>query len=176
MSQREYQRSLSPFYAGWDVYQQRLVAAIAPLTSEQLALRSSPHTWSVGMIATHIVSSRVWWFHMRMGEGKAELAALKAELVALGVWEEAWEKEGQPMRSAAELVRGLEMSWQMIQDALARWTPADLEQVFPHPYNEESPARSRQWSIWHVLEHDIHHGGELSSILGAHGLAAVDLE
>ncbi len=63
----------------------------------------------------------------------------------------------------------------MIQDALARWTPADLEEVFPHPYNKESPARSRQWIIWHVLEHDIHHGGELSSILGAHGLAAVDL-
>ena len=63
----------------------------------------------------------------------------------------------------------------MIQDALARWTPADLEHVFP-AYSEESPARSRQYIIWHVLEHDIHHGGELSSILGAHGLPAVDLE
>src|SRR6266849_2543397 len=38
MSQTEHQLSLSPFYAGWDVYQQRLVAAIAPLTAEQLAL------------------------------------------------------------------------------------------------------------------------------------------
>ncbi|HCJ34145.1 MAG TPA: damage-inducible protein DinB, partial [Ktedonobacter sp.] len=27
----EHQLSLSPFYAGWDVYQQQLVAAIAPL-------------------------------------------------------------------------------------------------------------------------------------------------
>ena len=87
-------------------------------------------------------------------------------------WEES--AEPLPLRSAAELVAGLERTWQMIQNALARWTPADLEQVFPQ-YNEESPARSRQYIIWHVLEHDIHHGGELSSILGAHGLAAVDL-
>ncbi len=93
----------------------------------------------------------------------------------------------------------------MIQNALAHLTPADLEQVFPHPDEAvllrhaklvepalqqfaqawldaahlaggDRPARSRQWIIWHVLEHDIHHGGELSSILGAHGLAAVDLE
>ncbi len=60
--------------------------------------------------------------------------------------------------------------------ALASWTPADLGQVFPHPFREDWPARSRQWIIWHVLEHDIHQGGELSSILGAHGLAAVDLD
>jgi uncharacterized damage-inducible protein DinB len=79
-------------------------------------------------------------------------------------------------RSAAELVAGLETTWQTIQDALTRWTFADLEQVFPHPSREDWPARSRQYIIWHVLEHDIHHGGELSSILGAHGLAAVDLD
>ena len=34
----EHQLSLLPFYAGWGIYQQRLVAAIAPLTGEQLAL------------------------------------------------------------------------------------------------------------------------------------------
>jgi len=163
----EHQLSLAPFYAGWDVYQQHLIAAIAPLTSEQLALRSSPQNWSVGMIATHIVATRVWWFHMWMGVGNAELAAL-----------EAWEEDGQPTRSAAELVTGLEMSWQMIQNALANFTPADLAHTFqyPLPGKENRPQRSRQWIIWHVLEHDIHHGGELSSILGAHGLAAVDLD
>lgn len=163
----EHQLSLAPFYAGWDVYQQHLVAAIAPLTSEQLALRSSPQNWSVGMIATHIVATRVWWFHMWMGAGNAELAPL-----------EEWDKDGQPTRSAAELVTGLEMSWQMIQNALANFTPADLAQTFQYPYpgKENRSQRSRQWIIWHVLEHDIHHGGELSSILGAHGLAAVDLD
>ncbi len=195
----EHQLSLAPFYAGWDVYQQHLVAAIAPLTAEQLALRSSPQNWSVGMIVTHIVAGRAWWFHMRMGEGSADLASL--ELWDLGICEGGED----PLHSAAELVAGLERTWQMIQNALAHLTPADLEQVFPHPdevvllrhaklvepalqqfaqawldaahlAGGDRPARSRQWIIWHVLEHDIHHGGELSSILGAHGLAAVDLE
>ena len=172
MSQTEHQLSLSLFYKGWDVYQQRLVAAIAPLTAEQLALRSSPQNWSIGMIVTHIVAARVWWFYTKMGEGSADLAAF--ELWDHGVCEEGVD----PLHSAAKLVDGLERTWQMIQNALAHLTSADLEQVIPiRSWNgEERPGRSRQWIIWHVLEHDIHHGGELSSILGAHGLAAVDLE
>ena len=83
-----------------------------------------------------------------------------------------------PLHSAAELVDGLERTWQMIQNALAHLTTASLEQVIPiRSWNGERETRAfTQWIIWHVLEHDIYHGGELSSILGAHGLAAVDLE
>lgn len=164
MSQTEHQLSLAPFYKGWDVYQQLLIAAIAPLTAEQLALRSAPQQWSVGTLAAHIIAARVGWFHIRMGEGSSELAPMAT-----------WDEDGEPSRSAAELVAGLEATWQLIQDALERWTFADLEQVFPHPTREDWPARSRQYIIWHVLEHDIHHGGEISSILGAHGLAAVEI-
>ncbi|HEY0754933.1 MAG TPA: DinB family protein [Ktedonobacteraceae bacterium] len=166
MSQTESQSSLSRFYKGWDVYQQRLITAIAPLTAEQLALRPAPQNWSVGMLVAHIISARAWWFHMRMGKGSAEFAPL-------ALWDE---DEEAPSRPAAELVAGLEKSWQLIQETLARLTPADLEQIFPHSSNQASLARSCQWMIWHVLEHDIHHSGELSSILGAHGLAAVNLD
>jgi len=29
--------------------------------------------------------------------------------------------------------------------------------------------------IWHLIEHDLHHGGEIALTLGLHGLAAPDL-
>ncbi len=121
----EHQLSLLPFYAGWGIYQQRLVAAIAPLTAEQLALRTTPQHWSIGMYVTHIVANRAWWFHARMGEGSDDLTSL--ELWALGVCE----ADVDPLHPAAELVAGLEQTWQMIEQTLARLTPADLEQVFP---------------------------------------------
>ena len=94
----KHQLSPAPFYKGWDVYQQRLVAAIAPLTAEQLALCSSPQNRPVGMLVTHIVSARAWWFHTRMGEGSADLAPL-------ALWDE---NEEKPLRPTAELVVGLE--------------------------------------------------------------------
>jgi hypothetical protein len=196
---REHELSLLPFYEGWGIYQQHLVAAIAPLTGEQLALRNTPKGWSIGMYVTHIVANRAWWFHARMGEGGDDLTSL--ELWALGVCE----ADVDPCHPASELVTGLEKTWQMIEKTLARLTPADLEQVFPplseaervrhanlvepalQPYaqmwldrerlfGEVKPARSRQWIIWGVLEHDIHHGSEVSTILGVHGLPVVELE
>src|SRR6476469_2684588 len=104
----EQQLSLLPFYKGWDIYQQKLVAAIAPLTVEQLAIRPSPHYWSVGMITTHIVASRTWWFHEKMGEGPADIADYT-------LWDNAvCEENFNPNHSAATLVRGLERTWQMI--------------------------------------------------------------
>ncbi len=130
----EHQLSLLPFYAGWGTYQQRLVAAIAPLTREQLALRNTPHNWSIGMYATHIVADRAWWFHARMGEGSDDLTSL--ELWALGVCE----ADVDPFHTAAELVAGLEKTWQMIEKTLDRLTPADLAQVFP-PLDEAERVR-----------------------------------
>ena len=195
----EHQLSLLPFYAGWGIYNQRLVAAIAPLTGEQLALRNTPQHWSIGMYVTHIVANRAWWFHARMGEGSDDLTSL--ELWALGVCE----GDVDPLHPAAELVAGLEKTWQMIEQTLARLTPADLFEVFPpldqvervrhaklvepalQPFaqmwldaaalsGEVRPAVSRQRIIWHVLEHDIHHGSEISTILGVHGLPVVELD
>jgi uncharacterized damage-inducible protein DinB len=29
--------------------------------------------------------------------------------------------------------------------------------------------------IWHLMEHDLHHGGEISQVLGSHGIPALDL-
>jgi uncharacterized damage-inducible protein DinB len=39
----------------------------------------------------------------------------------------------------------------------------------------KSRTRSRGWVIYHVLEHDTHHGGEISQILGSNGLAPLDV-
>jgi uncharacterized damage-inducible protein DinB len=29
---------------------------------------------------------------------------------------------------------------------------------------------ARGWIIWHLIEHDLHHGGELFYTLGSHGI------
>ncbi|HZO74914.1 MAG TPA: DinB family protein [Ktedonobacteraceae bacterium] len=163
--------SLITFYAGWAGFQSNLVKVIAPLTPEQLALRAAPHHWSIGMVAQHIIANRVWWFQNWLGQGSPELAPLAN-------WEP-MEREELPTHDAAELVAALNSTWQMIEDALSHWTPADLEYVVPQPAALEEEWRqifvdlTRQWIIWHVLEHEILHGGELSLALGTYGLKAI---
>ncbi|HEX3271566.1 MAG TPA: DinB family protein [Ktedonobacterales bacterium] len=152
--------SLATYYAGWDRYQDLLVTAVAPLTSEQLALRAAPNQRPAWTIVAHIIAARVWWFHSIMGEGDASLASLQT-----------WDDDGQPQRSAAELEEGLERTWGMINHCLKRWTAADFGQQFVR----RDETLSRQWIIWHVIEHDMNHGGELFLTLGIHGLPTPDL-
>lgn len=161
------QHAISPwsFYKGWDVYQGHLVKAIAPLTPEQLELRISPNLRSIGLLAKHIVRTRANWLGLAIGEG-----SLDADVKAIT----RWQHDGD-VPSTTKLVHGLEVTFRAWQQCLQRWTPEDMDYIFRGEYDGEPYELSRQWIIWHVIEHDLHHGGELSFSLGTHGLAAPDI-
>lgn len=155
--------TLAAIYKGWETYHGLLIAALAPLSDDQLALKAGPGLRTIDIIALHIIATRAGWFHVVAGVGSAE------KYLPL----DDWDREGQPSRSAAELVSGLQSSWQLIQEALAKWTPADLSTPFTIKRGDKEHTFTRQWIIWHVIEHDLHHGGEISIVLGANGLNGV---
>jgi uncharacterized damage-inducible protein DinB len=79
-----------------------------------------------------------------------------------------------PARSAAELIAGLNATWQMMANALTSFTQASLDDVIEHTTRSGEARRfTRQWVIWHVIEHDLHDGGELSLLLGTHGFTEI---
>ena len=159
---------LGEFYRGWEVYQGRMITAIGPLDQAQLDLKAAPHLWSVRMLACHMIAARAWWFHSWMGEGSPEFGRMTE-------WDE---DEALATRPAGEIIRGLEESWSVIKSGLDRWSPADLTIEFIRPVPNDAgqrPMRSRQWIVWHLVEHDLHHGGEISFSLGMHGVAGIDL-
>ena len=155
--------TLAPFYRGWEDYQRLLIGALAPLTPEQLVLQSGPGQRPIWLLTAHIVGTRIGWFD-RLGEVGADLLPL-----------DRWDAHDATPRTAAELIDGLERTWALIAACLARWTVANLDQEFTYQRPDRAVTRTRQWIIWHVIEHDLHHGGELSLTLGNHGLAAPDL-
>ncbi len=150
---------LITFYQGWGTYQRMLVDVITPLSPEQISLPVSSPRWTVGRTVQHIVANRVWWFQLWMGQGSTTLTHLMH-------WDPN-ETEAPTVIDVNDLVVALKASWDMISDALTRWTAADLEQIISHPttLSEEDLQifgdTQRQWIIWHVLEHEIHHGGEI---------------
>ncbi len=163
--------SLFTFYQGWKTYQRMLVDMLTPLPPQHLALPIAPGQRTLGMVAGHLIANRVWWFQAWMGEGRPDLAPIAH-------WDPS-DAQYQPVSDAATLVAASESTWSMIEEALSRWTHADLGDIFQPPAalreeeRENFPPFSRQWIIWHVLEHEIHHGGELSLALGVRGLAGI---
>lgn len=149
---------------GWQHYQDQLIEALAPLSPEQLALRAAPNLRSVDELARHIIGARVIWFHHVLGLGDDAFAAY-AE----------WRLPDSPPRTARELVSALAATWGVLWDVLPRFTPTDLRETVTSERWGEPRTFTRGWIIWHVLEHDLHHGGEIGYSLGMHGLTAPDI-
>ncbi len=93
-----------------------------------------------------------------MGVGEPELGAYLR-----------WDPSGPgepPRIAAADLVTGLTSTGSMVKRALTRWTVGDMAENVAAPgvlSKEEQEIygdATREWMIWHVLEHEIHHGGK----------------
>ena len=156
------------FFGGWEQHNALLIKAVSPLDLEQLSWSPKEGLWPIRMLACHIVAARAWWFNRWMGEGDEALARMS----------DFDEDEGSSTRPAAEICAALEKSWSDVAVCLRRWTEADLVATFQRPSPNaagERPWRDRRYIVWHVAEHDIHHGGEISLILGIHGRAGLDM-
>jgi len=156
--------SVATFYEKWKLYLDHVYEVIATLTMEQLALRAAPSLRSIGQNAAHMIGARIGWFTRFLGEPWDELGS-----------RDRWDRPGAPDQEAAELVHGLDTSFRLMSEALARWSSADMQKTFAQDWRGEHYDLSRSWVIWHLLEHDLHHGGEISLTLGMHGLQAPDI-
>ena len=171
--------AMQTFYDGWANYQRLLLTAIRELTPEQLALRPAPRLWAVWQLAGHVAGSRAYWFHDVLGEGDPAVRDMfrvtSATVPDLALEDAGWEDDEDHPRGPDEVVEGFELTWAMIDDCLQRWTPDDLAVEFTRQRRTGTQTFTRQWVIWHLIEHDLHHGGEISLILGSHGLSGLDL-
>jgi uncharacterized damage-inducible protein DinB len=154
--------TLTMFYTSWQAYQDHLKETLTSLTAEQLALRAAPGLRSLGETVVHIIGCRRVWFTGFLGEdGGAEVKASAR-----------WDEPEAPVPTAGELAAVLDRTWHLMADCLARWSPADMHQTFADERQGKRVELTRAQVVWHVLEHDLHHGGEVSLTLGMHGIPA----
>ncbi|HEX9039033.1 MAG TPA: DinB family protein [Ktedonobacterales bacterium] len=154
--------TLSTFYKQWKEYQDKLKASVAPLTAEQLALRAAPDLRSIGENATHIIGCRAGWFTYVLGEDGGE--NVKSTTT--------WDEPGAAPRTGAELAQALDWTWDFMASCISRWSDDDMRVTFEDDWDGVKVQLSRAWIVWHVLEHDLHHGGEISLTLGMHSIPA----
>ena len=143
---------------GWREYQEQLVAMMRLLTPEQLTARAAPDLRCAGEIVAHIVAARAIWFCDILHEEDEEVAALAA-----------WGTAEHTEHTAGKYIDGLEQTWRLIQHALARWTDSQMTEPITLAWLPGHPV-TRAFAIWHLIEHDLHHGGELTHTLGTQGV------
>ena len=162
--QQDIRSTLQVIYENWGGYDRKLQDCIAALTKEQLMLQPAPGLWPLGQVVQHIISVRAGWFSGTLQDDDKVMNEYMS-----------WGQRESPERSALEMVRGLNETWAFIEARLQRWTPDDCATTFPDEWDGQKYEVSRSWVIYHVMEHDLHHGGEVSLILGMNGLQTLNL-
>jgi uncharacterized damage-inducible protein DinB len=142
----------------WAEVRGGLCQALDQLSDAQLAFCPREGLWSLGQTACHIAGTEDSWIrHIVFHE--------------LDGWEEAdYRAEDYP--TVASLKQLLD---QVHTRVLAKYEH-NPDQMMAAPVNLPwGPQVRQEWVIWHVLEHEIHHRGEIYLMLGLLGLEAPDV-
>lgn len=144
--------------ARWPVVRKGLVALIDVFDEGDLSYVPVAGGWTVGEIMLHIGDSAEYWLH----SGKlSEINIFNEDRATL---------ENFPTKSA---IKGyLAEEHAMTMALLEGFDPARWQTRITHLDGDQyTPA----WIFWHVLEHEIHHRGELSLITGILGREGLDV-
>lgn len=160
--------NVAPFYAGWNLFNDELVAALAPLSAEQLALPVGSPTWPIWASASHLAGTRVYWLCGVFGEPGRETTPFP-DASGFG-----WEDDLTHPRSADELVGALRSTWRIVERCLETWTPETLRKEARRKYGTQVQVHTRQSVLMRMITHDAFHSGEISLALGSNGLGAIE--
>ena len=157
--------SVGRFYAGWHLANEALVAAVAPLTPEQLAILIRPD-WPIWASVSHVAGTRVYWLCHVFGEPGVETTPFLDPNAG-------WEDDLTHPRRADDLVRALGSTWRVVERALETWTPEMLAGEARRTRADGSvQIHTRQSVLVRMITHDAFHSGEISLALGEHGLGS----
>jgi uncharacterized damage-inducible protein DinB len=143
-------------FAHWEQVRADLVTTIQQFSEAELRWAPFEGAWPAGQVMLHIADCEDNWLHgVVRGEFKPWITYPLAEY---------------PTREA--ILGVLARAHQRTKPFLEGLTDRDLEQVYAIP---DGAQFSLYWILWHVLEHEIHHRGELSLILGLLGREGLDV-
>lgn len=148
---------LNQIFSHWKQVRTDLLSTIDKFNDIDLTYTPFQTSWSVGQIMLHIANAEEGWFRY----------AVTRELEQ---WPEPYCLESYPTKEDIKSTLGAIHT--RTEQYLESLNGVDITQVIAVPWGENLPLL---WIIWHVVEHEIHHRGELSLILGLLGRKGLDV-
>lgn len=147
---------LNEMFSHWEQVRADLIKTLDSFAPSELLYVPFEGAWSVGQIGLHIADCEDNWLHGVVG-GEIEPWIF-------------YDIADYPTHE--EIKKILEKARERTVKLLNQFTHEDLDRRFELPEGQALPL---SWIIWHVLEHEIHHRGELSLILGTLGREGLDV-
>ena len=145
------------FFAHWQQVRADLFITIDHFSEAELSYLPLEGGWSVGQIMLHIAAAEDGWLR----------CVLTREL---DEWPDYYTLANY--RDKLAIKQALELVHNRMINYISALQEADLSGTITAPWEAELQVG---WVLWHVLEHEIHHRGELSLILGLLGREGLDV-
>jgi uncharacterized damage-inducible protein DinB len=142
----------------WPVVRQGTLAVVDTFQDEDLDFVPVRGGWTVATIMCHIAETANFWLH----SGAFRALGLKTS----------GSQVSEDCKTLEEVRAYLADEHRRTMQLLADFNPADWQAEIAIAEDFTPPA---SWVFWHVLEHEIHHRGELSLITGILGREGLDL-
>jgi uncharacterized damage-inducible protein DinB len=159
---------VAPLYEGWPRINAILMRRLPALGPDELQLRAGAGGWPIWASIAHLAGARVYWLCGVFKEPGAETTPFPDPLA------DGWEDRLDIARDPDELLRAVETSWRVVEACLGRWTPDSLAQSAVRRREGIDQVHTRQSVLTRLVMHDAFHCGEVSLILGMHGLPSMD--
>ncbi len=137
----------------WAQVRADLIETINKFNEEELAYRPFPGAWCVGQIAVHIAECEEYW--------------LQGVVLGKSLPDNLYPYQNYPHKT--DIISLLDQTHAKTVALLEGLDETDL------PRKVTPEGTSIYWIVWHVLEHEIHHRGELSLIHGLLGREGLDV-
>jgi uncharacterized damage-inducible protein DinB len=148
--------NLNQLFSHWDQIHADTLATLEKFEEAELSHLAYEGGMPVGRIALHIADAEEGWFRLAITKERSE-------------WPSDYTFENYPTKDAIKtLLSEVHVKTMAYLETL---TVDDLATAIEAPWGKFSIG----FIIWHVLEHEIHHRGELSLILGVLGREGLDV-
>lgn len=148
--------SLKSLYSNWERIRDKLLETVDCFEDRELSFRPFDGSWTVRELMIHIA-------HEEMGE------------ISYGIIQELSEWPSDYIPKEYETIESIKSLLSDVHsrtlDYLSTLTDGDLDRVVDAPWDASYQLGDM---IGHVMEHEVHHRGELSLILGLLGREAPD--
>ena len=144
-------------FSHWQYIRKGLISVIEDFEESELTYQPYPDSWPVGQIMVHIANAEEGWFRYAVTKELQE-------------WPMQLQFENYPTRE--KILTVLDEVHGKTERYLETLSEEDLSATILAPWEETFPLG---WIFWHVIEHEVHHRGELSLILGILGKEGLDV-
>jgi uncharacterized damage-inducible protein DinB len=137
---------LYTLYPEWKTRTNKIIQSLSDRTPYELSFRHRSDMRTLGNLYRHIIAAESFWME--------DIVAGRGNMYA--------ELDDEKYYNAKSIIDKCQEVRARTIEIVKSFQPSDLKKTFT---NSKKRQFTLEWILWHIIEHEIHHSGQISQML-----------